>query len=188
VPASTFGFVRKLRPPAPGGIFHVTAHGIDDRTIFPTDAARVVFLELLGEAVRRHDWICWTYCLMGTHYHIVLETPNGNLSAGMQLLNGRYAQLFNGWKRRRGHVFEARFGSEPVERDEHLNSAIRYVILNPCRAGICKSPAQWPWSSFGAIVGLVPAPSFLAVDRCLALFGRDRARARAAFRAFVRGS
>ncbi len=184
-PASYRGGVRKLRPPIPGGFFHVTSRAVDGRMILVETLEQAIFYTYFAQATSRYDWCCLSYCLMGTHYHGVLETPQGNLSAGMKFLNERYAQGYNKRHGRRGHLFESRFSSTHIQTDEHLREAIRYTELNPVRAGLCHSPAEWPCSSYSAIMGLAPAPSFLDVGRTLALFGRNPERARAAFRAFV---
>ncbi len=146
---------------------------------------RAIFFTYFAQATSRCDWRCLAYCLMGTHYHGILETPHGNLSTGMKFLNERYAQGYNKRHGRRGHLFESRFSSKHVQTDEHLREAIRYTELNPVRARLCDSPAEWPCSSFSATMGFVPAPSFLDVERTLALFGRNPERARVDFRVFV---
>jgi REP element-mobilizing transposase RayT len=131
--------------------------------------------------VETYDWLCKSYCLMGTHYHLVVQTPDANLSEGMQLLNGRYAQRFNGRHGRRGHLFGERFYSVHVESDSHLFAALRYVARNPVEAGLCAAPEGWRWSSFRATAGLEPAPRFLDLDGVLGLFGVRRQAARAGF-------
>jgi putative transposase len=110
-------------------------------------ADRHRFLELLAEVVARYEWRCDAYCLMGTHFHLILYTVKPTLSAGMRRLSGAYAQWFN-WKySRHGHLFAGRFSSRHITEDAHLLEAHRYVALNPVRAEHCDDPADWRWSS-----------------------------------------
>jgi putative transposase len=177
------------RPPrllVPGGLYHVTSHSNVGRIVFEDDFERAQFLDFLEAGVARCGWSCRSYCLLSTHYHLLIATPDPDLSAGMQYLNGRYAQWAN-WRRgERSHVFEGRFQSVLVETESHALEAHRYIELNPVRAGLVSDPAEWPWSSFGAIAGLVRPPGFLDVDAALALFGASKAIARRRFRMFVR--
>jgi hypothetical protein len=103
----------------------------------------------------------------------------------MRELNGGYARWSNRFLGREDHAWGKRFGSVPIETDEHLLEACRYVVLNPVRAGICASPAAWPWSSYHATAGLAHAPSFLPVGRVLQMFHHDPTKARLAYRRFV---
>jgi len=137
---------RILRSSLPDGVFHVTSHGIENASIFRDDVDRLDFLHLLAIAAREFDWSIKAYCLMNTHYHLVLETSTANLSAGMHRLNGRYAQLFNERHRRRGHVFEGRFRSWVVRDEKHFDATCEYVLQNPVKAGACPTAAEWPWS------------------------------------------
>lgn len=164
------------RPPRveyEGAIHHVTARGNARGRIFSTPRDALVFLSTLGDVVVRHDWQCLAYCLMPNHYHLLLETPRANLSAGMHTLNASYARMFNAAHGRTGHVFERRFHSEPVTRDEHLLETIRYLANNPVRAGIACRAELWRWSSHRATAGLSPVPRWLAVARVHALFAPD---------------
>ena len=95
--------------------------------------------------VGRFRWRCHAYCLMPNHFHLVVETPDPNISAGMQLLNGRYAQLFNRRHDRHGHLFESRFSAWVIRDEAHIEAACRYVLDNPARAGIDE---PWPWAGY----------------------------------------
>jgi putative transposase len=170
---------------ADGSIFHVTARGNRRQLIFLDSGDRLLFLELLARTVTRFGWLCHAYCLMGNHFHLVIETPVFNLSEGMQRLNGRFAQLFNVRRELDGHLFQGRFHSERIETDAHLLSSVRYDDLNPVRAGLVGDPAAWPWSSHRAASGLEPPPPFLAVTRVWRYFHADDRRASAAYRGFV---
>jgi putative transposase len=158
-----------------GAIYHAGTRGVRRMPIFLGDDDRHLFLAVLGDVVRRFHWRCEAYCLMGNHYHLALRTPEPNVGAGMQRLNGLYAQAFNRRHGFKGHLFEERYWSPLVETDEHMFEVMRYVVLNPVRAGICALPHQWPWSSYRATAGLAPKPQFLDLGR-LREWGRDRYR------------
>ena len=176
---------RALRRTYPGALHHVTARGNRQEPIFLDVDDRRLFLALLGEVVERFGWICHAYCLMGNHYHLLVETPEQNLSEGMCRLNGRYARLFNERHLRRGHVFGGRFHSMLVERQSYLLEVARYIVLNPVRAGLCASPGEWPWSSFNATIGAAPSAAFLRRDELLGSFSATPARRRQRFATFV---
>jgi putative transposase len=176
------------RPPRaqfPGATYHVTSRGIRRQAIFRDEDDRSFFLKLLELVARRFDWSCLAYCLMTTHYHLVIETKDGNLAAGMQRLNGDFAQNFNRRHEETGHLFERRYHSVLVEDELHLLELYRYMALNPVRAGICTRPEAWRWSSYPAAIGAAPAPAFLAIEWALESFAHDRQRARHLLCAFV---
>lgn len=151
------------------------------------DFDRRQFLALLTRVVRVLEWRCHGFCLMPNHYHLVLETPEPNLSAGMQRLNGGYAKTFNWIHGFEGHLFERRFRCVVVERESHMLELARYLALNPVHAGLCNHPSEWPWGSYPALVGLAPPPEFLTCDLLLSLFGPDVKLARSRFAEFVDG-
>jgi hypothetical protein len=122
---------------------------------------------------------------MGNHYHLLLETPDGNLSLGMRHLNGVYTQGYNRRHRRVGHVFQGRFKAIVVERDSYLLELCRYVVLNPVRAGIVESPEQYLWSSYRATAGLAEAPDVLTTDWVLQQLSGSRSAAQRSYVAFV---
>ena len=142
---------------------------------------------LLGLLVDRYGWHCYGYCLMTTHYHLLVMTPRPDLARGMQWLNGLYAQMFNRRHAHEGHVFRGRYNSTLVEAEGHLVELHRYLPLNPVRAGVCGSPSDWPWSSYRATIGLDPAPGFLMLGPVLELFAVSEGVARKRFAAFVEG-
>ena len=128
------------------GLFHLTARGAGGiRIARDADDGRL-FLALLGRVARRGDWAIDAFCLMGTHYHVVCTGRRDDISQAMHRLNGRYAQLFNERYERRGHLFGARFSSRLIETEAHFHASVRYVLLNPVRAGLCRSASDWPWS------------------------------------------
>ena len=128
------------------GFFHATARAIRGALLFENDLDRIDFMQLLGATARKHEWRCHAHCLMGTHYHLVLEVSRDQLSNGMRELNGHYARRFNQRHGTRGHLFEDRFSSWVVADENHLHAAVAYVRENPVRAGLCSSAEDWPWS------------------------------------------
>jgi REP element-mobilizing transposase RayT len=162
---------RPLRLPFPGGIYHVTARGNDRQTIFEDDADCSLFLIVLASVVTRYRVRCHAYCLMSNHYHVLLQTPEGNLSAAMRQLNGVYTQRFNRSHDRCGHVLQGRFGAQLVDGQAYLLEVCRYIVLNPVRASLVSHPRDWRWSSFRATAGEGTVPGFLTVDWVQALSG-----------------
>jgi putative transposase len=177
--------VRPLRIEFPGAVYHVTSRGNARQVIFIDDQDRGRFLDVLSMVVVRSEWLCHAYCLMENHYHLLIETPNANLSKGMRELNGVYTQGFNQRNRRVGHLFQGRYKAIIVEKDNYLLSLCRYVVLNPVRIGLVKRPEQWRWSSYRATIGLSKKPSFLTIDWVLSQFGVRRRAAIEKYRRFV---
>jgi len=130
--------------------------------------------------VRCHAWV-----LMNNHYHLLLETPQANLSQALRHLNGVYTQAFNRRHRRVGHLFQGRFKAIVIEKDVYLLELCRYVVLNPLRAKMVKRPGAWRWSSYRATTGEDEAPPWLTVDWVLGQFARTRQRAHAEYQHFV---
>lgn len=131
--------------------------------IFEEDEDRRCFLSILAGVAERYEVLCLAYCLMGTHYHLVIQTPRGNLSDVMRQLNGVFAQTSNRRHCRCGHVFDGRFRAFVIQRESYLRRAIRYVVLNPVRAHLASKAADWPWSSYEATVGASSGPAFLSL-------------------------
>ena len=140
----------------------------------------------LERSVTRSRWSCLAYCLLDTHIHLVLRTPEPNLGRGMQSFEAPYAQAFNHRYERQGHLFRGRFYSTRLETDDHLVAAFVYVLLNPVRAGIVERPELWRWSSYAATAGLAPAPAYLDVAAALELVDSDAQVARQKLDAAVR--
>jgi putative transposase len=128
------------------GVYHVTARATAGERVFIVDLDCHDFVHLLGSASRSSGWVCHAYCLMGTHYHLIVEAAREELSAGMRRLNGVYAKRFNRRHERRGHLFETRFSAYVVRDERHLLAAQSYVLENPVRAGLCVRADEWPWS------------------------------------------
>jgi putative transposase len=179
---------RPLRIQAAGAIYHIAARGNSGRPIFLDDRDRKLFLTLFEMTVVRYGWRCYGFCLMTTHYHLLVMTPEANLARGMQFLNGLYAQRFNKRHANEGHVFRGRYQSRLVEGDGHFVELCRYLPRNPIRAGMCKGAVDWPWSSYRATIGVDKAPTFLTVGPILELFSTSVETARKRFAAFVDGA
>ena len=177
---------RPLRLEFAGALYHVTARGNARGEIFVDDEDRQRFLGVLGATVGRLGWLCHAYCLMDNHYHLLIETPEPNLSRGMRQVNGVYTQGFNRRYGRVGHVLQGRFKAILVERDSYLLELARYIVLNPVRAGMVRDAQRYRWSSYRAMVGAELAPDWLTVDWVLAQFARQRAVAQRKFAQFVR--
>lgn len=176
---------RRHRTVYPGSLHHITARGIGRRTLFVDDDDRRAFLHSLALVVRDADWLCQCFCLMGNHFHLLVQTGDRGLTPGMHRLQTRCALRYNRLYGVTGHVFDRRFANSLVTRGEHLLELLRYIHLNPVRARLCPHPVAWPWSSFRAIAGIDPAPRFLSPEGPLGLFGRDETSARTAFVRFV---
>ena len=176
---------RPLRVEFPGALYHVTSRGNAGQEVFLDDGDRLNFLDILAEVVERYRFICYAYCLMGNHYHLLLETPEANLSRGMRQLNGVYTQRFNRRHKRSGHLFQGRYKAILVEKDAYLLEVARYIVLSPVRAGLVRSPGRWRWSSYRATAGLEEPPQFLKVEWLLSQFDLRPERARRAYRRFV---
>jgi len=176
---------RPLRIEFPGALYHVTSRGNARRKVFLHDSDREAFLVTLAWVVERFKWICHAYCLMDNHFHLMIETPEANLSRGMRQLNGVYTQRFNRRHRKVGHLFQGRFKSILVERDSYLLELARYVVLNPVRAKMVKTADDYAWSSYRATMGFVPAVAGLSTEWLLAQFAKTKAVARQRYQAFV---
>jgi len=176
---------RPLRIEYPGALYHVTSRGDRQEPIFDDDRDRTAFLNLLGDVVSRFRWRCHAYCLMGNHYHLMIETPEGNLTKGMRQLNGVFTQWSNRRHQRSGHLFQGRYKAILVDRGTYFLELARYIVLNPVRASMVKHPRYWPWSSYGAMTTKFPALPWLTTDVLLAEFGRSQTLARRKYQEFV---
>jgi putative transposase len=180
---STMG--RPLRIEFAGAIYHVTSRGDRQEAIFRNDGDRYAWQQILASVCARFHWKIHAFCQMGNHYHMIVETFSGTLSRGMRQLNGEYTRRFNFRNATVGHVFQGRYKAILVQRQTYLLELSRYVVLNPVRAGMVKTPAAWSWSSYGMTCSDVPAPEWLETDWLLSQFATERKAAVHAYREFV---
>ena len=176
---------RPLRIEYPGAFYHITSRGNAGQDIYLDDTDRQRFLAILTGVLEDYHWVCYAYCLMSNHYHILIETPDPNLSAGIRQLNGVYTQSVNRRHGTRGHIFQGRFKSILVKKESHLLELCRYIVLNPVRAGMTLSPDIWQWSSYRGTAGLTAKSDFLSIDWILAQFSPSRKRAQSLYIQFV---
>ena len=166
---------RPLRLEFAGALYHVTSRGDHREKIYLDDQDRRTFLDLLGKEIFQQHWICYAYCLMDNHYHVLIETPEPNLVRGMRRLNGVYTQSFNRRHGRVGHVFQGRYKAILVDKENYLLELCRYIVLNPVRAKIVTTAGKV------AVVKLPShrrgrpcLPKWLAADKVVSLFSGRR--------------
>ncbi|MCL5260587.1 MAG: transposase [Gammaproteobacteria bacterium] len=176
---------RPLRIEFPGAIYHITSRGNASGLIFIEDNDRKLFLDIMADVIKRYNWICHSYCLMSNHYHLLIETVEANLSSGMRQLNGVYTMWFNKIHNRVGHIFQGRYKSIIIDRENYLLTVCRYVVLNPVRAKMVDRPENYIWSSYCAIAGLKKSPDFLTIGWILKHFEDQPASARVKYSEFV---
>ncbi len=176
---------RPLRIEYPGAVYHITSRGNEKKPVYKDDRDRDNFLTTLDKVNKRYNWLCHTYCLMDNHFHLLIETPDGNLSLGMRQLTGVYAQMFNKRHGRVGHLFQGRYKAILIQKDSHLLEVCRYVVLNPVRARLVKEPGQWRWSSYGATTGREKAPGCLTTSWVLGQFSNKKRKAEREYREYV---
>jgi REP element-mobilizing transposase RayT len=176
---------RPLRIEYDGAVYHITSRGNARKPIYKEDEDRKIFLEVLHRANTRYNWLCHAYCLMNNHYHLIIETPDGNLSHGMRQLNGVYTQLFNKRHNRVGHIFQGRYKAILIQKESHLLEASRYVVLNPVMAKVVKDPDEWKWSSYRGTAGKEKPHPCLTIDWILGQFGSKRRQSEKKYSEFV---
>jgi len=176
---------RPLRIEYPGALYHVTSRGDRKEAIYEDNLDRLKFLDVLEEVIGGYNWICHAYCLMGNHYHLVIQTPDANLAKGMRQLNGVYTQVSNRRHKRVGHLFQGRYQGILVDQRSYLLELSRYVVLNPVRAGWVDHPAEWSWSSYWAMLNPEKKPDWLSTDQLLSQFSKERPEAVRRYRQFV---
>ena len=159
---------RSRRRLEPGLLHHVWTHAVDEEDVFRGEEDRTDFLVGLTDIAVELGWQVHTYCLMGNHVHLVVDTPAGGLDIGMQRLLGEHAVRVNDRYGRRGHLFGGRYGSKVVDTDAYHAIVMRYVASNPVKDGFCRHPLEWPWSAHAALAERVEPPPFLSFA------GRDR--------------
>ncbi len=176
---------RPLRLEFVGALYHVTSRGDRRAAIFLDDTDRRKWLRILSLVCMRFNVLVHVYCQMDNHYHVMMETAEGNLSQVMRQLNAFYSQYFNHRHKFVGHVFQGRYKAILVQKENYLLELSRYIVLNPVRAGKVAHPKEWRWSSYNSIFSAEKPPVWLDIDWLLSQFGQERGAAVAAYRAFV---
>jgi putative transposase len=179
------GVSRPLRIEYPGAFYHVTSRGNERRTIFESNRDRERYLSYLESAHNRYGAVIHGYCLMGNHYHLLLETPRGNLSKILHYINGAYTTYFNIKRNRCGHLFQGRYKGILVDKDEYCKELSRYIHLNPVRAGVVRAALEYPWSSYRYFVGRDEKPKWLTTEFVLGDFGGEGGRGFKKYREYV---
>jgi len=177
---------RPMRLEFPNALYHVTSRGNAQQDIYLSDADRQQFLNVLNHVCQRYNWVVHAYCLMSNHYHLLIETPDGNLSKGMRQLNGLYTQDFNRAHKRVGHVYQGRYKAILVEKQAYLLELARYIVLNPVRAEMVRSAKDWKWSSYRATALMAETPNWLATHWLLSQFAKTKKVAIRRYREFVK--
>lgn len=173
---------RQLRVTYDGAVYHVYARGACKQHTFLSDSDRRSFLELLGVIHERYEVEMHAYCLMTNHYHLLLRTPQGNISEAMRYLNSVYTQRFNRRNGQDGALFRGRFGAQVVAATRYVRALSAYIHLNPVRAGMVEAPDHYRWSSYGAYLDRVRAPAWFSNDLVLDAFGSQEEH-----RAYIEG-
>jgi REP element-mobilizing transposase RayT len=176
---------RQLRIEYPDAYYHVTARGNERKEIFKSEKDREKFLSYLESAVKRYGAVIHAWCLMSNHYHLIVETPSGNLSQIMQHINGAYTNYFNTKRKRSGHLFQGRYKGILVEADEYALELSRYIHLNPVRIGIVNEPGDYKWSSFQDYAGKKKTPDWLTTTFILGYFDKTQQVAQKKYSQFV---
>lgn len=176
---------RPLRIEYAGAFYHVMHRGNAGEDLFKSDRDREALLEYFCKAVERYAIKVHTYCLMTNHYHLLIETPQANLSQAIKWINVSYAAYFNRKRRRRGHLFQGRFKAVLVDADEYLKHLSRYIHLNPVRAGLVAQCRDYPWSSYPVFSGYKKRPEWLEAQWLLSLFSNDKNESKKRYRDFV---
>jgi len=168
---------RPLRLEFAGALYHVTSRGNAQQDIYLDNEDRELFMSVLGECCDLFNWSVHSWCQMTNHYHLLIETPDANLSKGMRYVNGVYTQRFNRKHSKVGHVFQGRYKAILVDKNEYLQELSRYIVLNPVRAGMVEGAEDWSWSSYGVTVGIEHCPSWFDREWLLSSFGKKETTA-----------
>ncbi len=175
---------RPLRLHIPGSLYHVILRGNNRQEIFFSAADRVYLQELVGRATESLEATVHAYCWMPNHIHMAIQVGDAPLGRLMQWIASRYAYRVNRRREATGHLFERRYRALLVDVEAYALQLVRYIHLNPVKAGLAVNPADYPWSSHRYYLA-GGGPPWLRTDWVLAMFGQRRVSARAAYRRFV---
>ncbi|MGR3319159.1 MAG: transposase [Candidatus Anammoxibacter sp.] len=176
---------RPLRVEYPGAFYHVFSRGNAGEKVFKGERDKEKFLEYMGKFTERFSVVMHTYCIMSNHYHLLIETQEANLSAAIQWLNISYAIFYNKKHQRSGHIFQGRFKSILVDKDEYIKQLSRYIHLNPVRAKIVQKPLDYTWSSYSSFIGKTKENEWLETEGLLGHFGRKLKESRNNYKRYV---
>jgi putative transposase len=176
---------RPLRITFPGAFYHITSRGNERKKVFKSKRDREKFLEYLESATQRYDAVIHVYCLLDNHYHLLLETPSGNLSQIMRHINGAYTTYCNVKRKRSGHLFQGRYKAILVDADEYAKELSRYIHLNPVRAEMVATPEEYDWSSYQYYIGRKKPPEWLTREFILGYFNKKVSTAQKGYHGFV---
>jgi putative transposase len=175
---------RSQRDIAPG-LHHVIVKAAGPDAYFRDDVDRMAWIRRFVKTLDRHIWTCVIFCQMTTHVHTLVDVPDTSLPRGMQYLNSWYGQEFNARHRRSGYLIGNRFWSTRLKTTSQVLTAFRYVARNAEDAGLCESPEDWFWGSYGTTIAAVDRFPFVDATLVLSQFGPSRGAAIAALRDFV---
>lgn len=176
---------RPLRIEYPGALYHVVSRGNGHQPIFTDKIDYQGFLSWIKEALELHNLNVFAFCLMGNHYHLLVETPDANLAQAMRDINGNYTQWFNARHKTVGHLFQGRYKSFVIEKEIYLLEVARYIVLNPVRAGLVKHPRQYRWSSYRPTAETNQTWSWLNTNWLIDIFDNDKQTAQKEYRKFI---
>jgi REP element-mobilizing transposase RayT len=170
--------MRQKRDEGIGAIHHVVPQGNGRRPIVEDDRDRAAYVNRFDRVRCNLEWIVYANCLMDTHHHSVVETPEPNLGLGMKRVQGGHARYLNLRHGGEGHVFRQRFWSRRLLDEASLLNACLYTVLNPVAAGLCGHPIDWPWCSYTATADGDPEQYGPGEDLLLSMFGDSPGEAR----------
>ncbi len=165
---------RPLRINYPGAWYHVMNRGLGYKIIYDNNKHREIFLNLLSEAFEKFGLVIHGYCLMDNHYHLLVQTPYGNLSRAMRHINGVYTQRYNQNKKTDGPLFRGRYKAILIEGDSYLLQVSRYIHLNPLEARIAKKIESYRWSSYKNYIALEACPIWLQTNKILSIMSHQK--------------
>jgi REP element-mobilizing transposase RayT len=176
---------RKPRIEFEGALYHVITRGNQRQQIFKDIRDYERYLKILGDYKVRYGFVLYAYVLMGNHVHLLIETKEVPLSKILQGINQSYTMYFNRRYATVGHLFQGRYKAMLCDKDSYLLSLLKYIHMNPVRAGRAKSPEAYLWSSHGSYIGHVGGRGIVDTEPVLKIFAEDRRKARRAYREYM---